>query len=134
MPDNHNTDCTRIHLHWGALLTIITCLCAVFALGGWLLSDRMTVATSMTAMDVRLTAVERITNDFTTSHNTVVLTSLARIEQSLVDINKQLEAARRIENSDHPRTQRELDKIVSPGAKLEAPVKKNKRLANNNKR
>jgi predicted PurR-regulated permease PerM len=106
MPNGHHPDCTSLHVNWAAWLTIITVLCALFAFGGYLLSDRTSISSSIVNLTDRVSTLEKKMDNFEVSHNTIVLPSLSRIEQSLEDIDKRIDDIQQQERADHPRQAR----------------------------
>jgi hypothetical protein len=101
MPERHeNEECSRIHLNWLAIGSVVAVLALVFSIMGWLLNN----AAHDSNISTRLDAVETSVAGLQKSHNEVVLPSLARIEQSLTDMNHRFDTMRDLELRDHPRS------------------------------
>jgi hypothetical protein len=67
----------------------VTLLCGLFALVGYLISDRTGIAVEATRDATRLSALEQQSSDYQKKFD-VIIPSLARIEQSLADLKDTL--------------------------------------------
>jgi hypothetical protein len=99
MSQINNGECSRIHLNWLAIGSVVAALALIFSIMGWLLNS----AAHDSNMSTRLDALETGMAQLEKSHNEVVLPSLARIEQALTDINRRFDTIRDLELRDHPR-------------------------------
>jgi hypothetical protein len=102
MKNNHHPDCKASHINWSACTAIIALLCALFALLGWLWSDRSKVdekfsniVTQSASINERVGTLEK-NSDALKVQLDILIPTVARIEQSVIDINKRLDSAQRI--------------------------------------
>ena len=87
MNNTQHPECHARHINWAAAAVAVTLLCGLFALIGYIISDRTGIAVEATRDSTRITALEQQSADYQKKFDQII-PSLARIEQSLSDLKE----------------------------------------------
>jgi septal ring factor EnvC (AmiA/AmiB activator) len=87
MNNTQHPECHARHINWAAAAVAVTLLCGLFALIGYIISDRTGIASEAAKDATRITALEQQSADYQKKIDHII-PSLARIEQSLADLKE----------------------------------------------
>ena len=80
-------ECHARHINWAAAAVAVTLLCGLFALVGYIITDRTGIAVEATKDSTRITTLEQQSADYQKKFDQII-PSLASIEQSLIDLKE----------------------------------------------